>query len=156
MFRLSSPRRPAPGRRFVPSLSVLLSALLLVLALHAPRAASADTTLVPGDTAYTSWDVALHGNAGWDAAAVTWLPAGTAVVIWWGPVTASDGSAWYEVGVQDATSGFLPADALARGAGSNDGGGGDGGSAPPPVAEPAAGGTATVTTLLKLRAEPSY
>jgi uncharacterized protein YraI len=148
---LSSTRRAAPGHRF----AAPLGALLLILALMAPLSVAADTSLVPGDSAVTTRDVALTSNAGYDAGTVTTLAAGTPVVIWWGPVTAGDGSVWYEVGVQDTTSGFLPADALARGAGSGTDptpDPGDGGSDPVPSAE----GSAVVTTLLNLRAEPSY
>ncbi len=83
----------------------MLLGLLSLLALL-PTPALADDGLAIGSTGIASGE-ALRDSPRWDGAVIGEVPAGTQVIIADGPLTAADGSLWYQV---DAAGqfGYLP------------------------------------------------
>jgi cell wall-associated NlpC family hydrolase len=87
----------------------VLLGLLSILALS-PTAALADDGLAIGSVGIASGD-ALRTAPGWDAPVATAVGAGSEVVIADGPLTAADGSLWYQVSVWGQV-GYLPSYAV--------------------------------------------
>jgi len=114
-----------------------LVGLALILAL-APSAVLAELAIGGAATVASGEPVALRSGPGFDQAATTEVATGTQVTVADGPITAADGSLWYQVDVWGQL-GFVPAYAL-----------GDAGTAAP--VDAAAGGewadpaAATTTT----------
>ena len=96
--------------------TVALAGLLSILAL-APMPALADGHLAIGSAASvtTGEPLLLRTTPGFDAEASTEVASGTQVTILDGPVTAADGSLWYQVDVWGQV-GYLPSYALSSGA----------------------------------------
>jgi cell wall-associated NlpC family hydrolase len=92
---------------------VVLVGLLTILAL-APSPALADDGLAVGSTGVASGE-ALRAAPGFDAPVATEVAAGTEVTIADGPLTAADGSLWYQVDVWGQI-GYLPTYAVSAGA----------------------------------------
>ena len=114
--------------------------LALAIALLPPLGARADTNLTVGGVAVVAYangdDVRLRASPGLDGAVLDLVPEGAQVEVWYGPISADDGSLWYQV-AYGGQSGYMIADYLAAAD-----------FAP-------AGETATVTSDLNLRAGPS-
>ncbi len=133
---------------------------MLCLGLLAPSLAFADTDLEIGGTATVAYangdEVRLRTAPGYDAAVLAMLPEGSAVAVLDGPISASDGSLWYQVETTEGT-GYIVSDFLASGS-SESGTSADAGVSAAEVTSAAVGaesGTATTTAALNLRSGPS-
>ncbi len=133
---------------------------MLCLGLLAPPLTLAETDLDIGGTAAVAYangdDVRLRAASGYDAPVVAMLPEGTTVAVFDGPVSASDGSLWYQVETAEGT-GYIVSDFLAAGS-SETGTATDAEVSVAGVTATAMGAesqTATTTTSLNLRTGPS-
>jgi uncharacterized protein YraI len=82
----------------------------------APAAALADTNLELGGEAVVAYangdNVRFREGPDYGAPVIDMVPEGTWVDVYYGPITADDGSLWYEVGI-DGQHGYIIADYLA-------------------------------------------
>nr|MDP9472999.1 SH3 domain-containing protein [Chloroflexota bacterium] len=132
---------------------------LLCLGLFAPTFALAASDLEIGGTATIAGangdDVRLRAAPGYDAAVLAMLPEGTTVAVIDGPISADDGSVWYQAETTDGT-GYIVADFLAASSGTETTAATDVNAAEVTTAAVGSDGqTATTTTALNLRSGPS-
>jgi uncharacterized protein YraI len=103
------------GRVRVVALTAVLTTTLTI-----PQPALADTDLTIGSSAVIAYadgdDVRLRTGYSYDAGTISMLPEGTTVEPIDGPLTADDGSLWYEVWANGET-GYVVADYLAASSG---------------------------------------
>ncbi|MBA3337465.1 MAG: SH3 domain-containing protein, partial [Chloroflexia bacterium] len=80
---------------------------LLCLVTLTPGPVRADTNLLPGERARIAYangeSVRLRAGVGFDSEVVTLLPEGTQVQLLDGPLTAADGTLWYQLMVGEQT-----------------------------------------------------
>jgi cell wall-associated NlpC family hydrolase len=96
----------------------LILAIVGVLgaAMLAPVVALADTNLEVGGEAIVAYangdNVRFRESPDYGAQVIDMVPEGTMVDVYYGPITADDGSLWYEIGI-DGQHGYMVADYLA-------------------------------------------
>ncbi|HEY7030026.1 MAG TPA: C40 family peptidase [Thermomicrobiales bacterium] len=95
---------------------ILVIVGVLAATMLAPVTALADTNLEVGGEAVVAYangdNVRFREGPDYGAQVIDMVPEGTWVDVYYGPITADDGSIWYQVGI-DGTRGYISADFLA-------------------------------------------